>query len=323
MFENIHSTDSTEYDFFFLSRFRNFPSRISVWLVAVFALSPWFANVFAWECFAFSWNFNFYVRMEHLNAVEWWTRCGSFFLASSAHGAALDDLHSSLCSVVECICRKRNVSNRYICTFDRPSENNNSFASSSHRSHSHVPPFWISVPTSPSMLAPRQLRRLPATQHQNRCKLLHSFAIHGQFTHELVVDLANITDFAENAAVDLSDTKILFMFAPDGAERANARKGRVEWDVLLLFVAARTCEHKMPSKQRSKLSSIAVCWTSRPKMTLFSLLSLFSSIRLCKPVPLRLKNWVIFAWTKLYSFCFIWFKWFDERADDIYIQDCI
>lgn len=81
------------------------------------------------------------------------------------------------------------------------------------------------------------------------------------------VDLANRMDFVENAAADLSDTKILFMFAPDGVESTYKRTngmGRVVFDAAIDVVVAAaahkreyTCERKMSSKQRLSSSSTA------------------------------------------------------------------
>lgn len=83
------------------------------------------------------------------------------------------------------------------------------------------------LPTSPSMLPPQIHTTTTVVQRNTKidAKCCIRFAIHGQFTHGLDVDLANRTDFAENAAVDLFDTKILFMFAPDGAESTQRTSG--------------------------------------------------------------------------------------------------
>lgn len=148
----------------------------------------------------------------------------------------------------------------YECTFDRPSENNNSFSSSSHRSHvplntiefivrcvkSHEQCYhdsWVYWSKHAYMYTTQYTLQWHRVQHKtkNWYKQLYSFGIYGQFTHEPDVDLANITDFIENSVVDLSDTKILFMFAPDGVECIQMS---MEWDCVdcwvLLFVAPRT-----------------------------------------------------------------------------------
>lgn len=179
MFKNIYSTDSTESVFFFSHRFRNFPSRFSLWLVLLLC---WVLDspIILLGSVLLSVETSISI-CKNVKRVS-----GHFFLANSAHGvwyrSGWFTIFSLRHSWVHMPPKRSKQSKRNTYRFDIFAHLIVHLKTIIHLrrrriGHIHVCPilFTWTLPTTLSMLTPHSLRLQRAMQHEYGCKLLHSF----------------------------------------------------------------------------------------------------------------------------------------------------
>lgn len=240
----------------FLSRFRNFPSRIQFWLVYIESLIRQLA---LGSVLLSKWKSNFHSAND---AVEWWMHFDSVFLANSANETRSRFrwfTHFSRVHMVQPTQAQTpsKVTHRYfICTFDRPSENNNSFSSSSSlKLRSHIG-HMCSIARSLWVCAVAALNQnlMQTTASACRARPIHTwarcrFGKHNGFCWKC-------------RCWSVRHENIIYVRT--GWSWKHIHKGRRDGGMSRVVIVVRcvrvyTCEHKMPNKQRSKLSPAFRC----------------------------------------------------------------